>query len=312
MFALVSIVVAGCGGDSDDSAQKGDGKRETGLAQAELVRRADDICSQARIAIVAQIPKGDLGVLGALTAASVSNKVAPGYVKKLERLQPREGDAQGWNAYLDAERRLMRANSAALEGSQSRKEFLAGLAKARAPSAEARRAAAALGLKACTRGPNTRVGTAAGPAGTHLRRTGVRARVPDGWRPKRSSESATTAFASDDDEVYCAFGRSRFGAAPGGGSPKALLKYAKAQSDFVKGKSRSYRLISIQPERAANGTGVGISRELDGRAEHIAFFYRPPQRYIVLCATRTPAEFSQRDREVFRPVIRGLSMPDRP
>ncbi|MGZ8988258.1 MAG: hypothetical protein ACXW2N_18165, partial [Allosphingosinicella sp.] len=213
---------------------------------------------------------------------------------------------------------IMRINRAAISKSKSGDAFFARLAKAEGPSEESETAATALGLKACTNGPTTHV--ASGPRGpqandpiesrTYLPKTDVRAKIPEGWAPKRSTEPATTAFASADDDLYCAFGRTRFGKAPGDGSPAALLKYAKSQSDFVKGKSRRYRLISIQRERAINSTGVGITRLVDGRGEHIAFFYRPPLRYVVLCATRTPAELADHDRETFQPIIRGLSLAD--
>ena len=316
LIASVSIVGVGCGGADEEKPQKGGQQRETGLAHAELLRRADAICTRAKRDISRQIPHGVPAKVGALAAASVSDETAPEYLEKLEGLTPRAADAKQWQAYLGAEKRIVRVNRAAISQSHSGDQFLARLAEAKRPSAESESAAAALGLKACTNGPTTHVASSPSAARTdpvesrtYLPRTGVRARVPEGWVPKRSSERATTAFASKDDDLFCAFGRTRFGKAPGDGSPAALRRYARSQSDFVKGRSKHYRLISIQRERAANGTGVGISRRVDGRGEHIAFFYRPPQRYVVLCATRTPAEFPRHDRETFRPVISDLALP---
>ena len=318
LIAAITIVGGGCGGGGDEEDQDGGDNRDAGLPRAELVRRADAICSQARRDITRQIPRGVPAKVGALAAASVSDETAPKYLKQLEGLRPRAADVKQWQAYLGAERQVMRINRAAISESQSGDAFLARLAKARGPSAESEAAAAGLGLKACTNGPNTHVASSSSGSrandpvedGTYLPRTDVNAKIPEGWAPKRSTERATTAFASEDDDLYCAFGKTRFGKPPGDGSPAALLKYARSQSDFVKGKSQSYRLISIQRERALNGTGVGISRRVDGRGEHIAFFYLPPHRYVVLCATRTPADFTKHDRETFQPVIRSLSLPD--
>ena len=122
-------------------------------------------------------------------------------------------------------------------------------------------------------------------------------------------ERNAQAFDNDDRTVYCAFRKDDFGDPPGGGSEKALLSYAKEQAEFVKSRSKSYRLISIQPERAANGRGVSIRRVVDGNAGRIAFFYVGTKRFVVDCNTNEKG-FEKADREVFGPFMRGVTLPE--
>ena len=144
--------------------------------------------------------------------------------------------------------------------------------------------------------------------GIFLPTVGVRATIPPGWGPKYFTERNAQAFDNDDGSVYCGLRKDDFGDPPGDGSERALLDYAKEQAEFVKGRSRTYRLISIQPERAANGSGVSIRREVDGRVGRIAFFYLDDKRYVVDCNT-DERRFEKADRDIFAPFMRGVTLP---
>ena len=322
-LALLALAVAsGCGG-ADDRSSEGSGSRDA--ANADLARRADAICADAQKPLDYVAERVRDPVLRAAKQVEVSNDLAEEKIAELERLRPPSARRARWTAYLDAERALLKANrrfisSVSRDAPGSRRARAARARAARLAAAEAgvdsNVAARATGLGTCAKvGIQARViddrreRARVGGDGTFLPAVGVRVAIPDGWGPKFFRERNTQAFDNDDGSVYCAVRLDHFGEAPGDGSEEALLDYAKEQAEFVKGRSREYRLISIQPERAANGSGVSIRRVVDGLAGRIAFFYRPPKRYVVDCNT-DEKRFGKTDREVFAPFMRGLRMPE--
>ncbi len=315
--ALLGLAfAAGCGGDDGGSA--GRSAEEDSAAKAELTGQADAICADAQkpLDVVGRAEKSD--VLRAPRQILVSNSQAPEEIAKLERLEPPPALRVRWKGYLDAERALLKSNRAfekTLDGSQGSAAARRARDETTERGVDANVAARAAGLGTCAKvGVQARHVTRSDEEkvagdGTFVPAAGVRAEIPEGWGPKYFEERNAQAFDNDDRTVYCAFRRDNFGAPPSGGSEKALLSYAKEQAKFVKSRSESYRLISIQPERAANGSGVSIRRVVDGNAGRIAFFYLGDKRYVVDCNTDEKG-FEKADKEVFAPFMRGVTLPD--
>jgi hypothetical protein len=324
-LALLALVFAnGCGDGDDQSAET---SRSQDAAEADLAREADAICADAQKPLDYAAERVRDPLLRAVQQIAVSNEFADKRIAELERLTPPSARRARWNAYLDAERALLKANRSyhrSVSVDSARRSRAARAARARAAGAAASEAgvdsnvaARAAGLDTCAEvGIQARLITnrkepAKVPGdGTFLPTVGVRVAIPDGWGPKFFRERNAQAFDNDDGSVYCALRLDHFGDPPGDGSKRALLDYAKEQSEFVKSRSQTYRLISIQPERAANGSGVSIRRVVDGRAGRIAFFYRPTKRYVVDCNT-DEEHFEKTDREIFVRFMRGLTMPSR-
>lgn len=316
---MALVCASGCGGDEDRSSETSrSGDAAEARARADLARKADAICTAAQ----APLEFADARVRDAFRRTpqlvAVSNRFAEEAIAKLERLAPPSSRRPRWAAYLDSERKLLRANREFIRSLRGGSADKARSTRATAAEAgvDSNVAAKAAGLNVCADvGIQARViidakamEKVAGD-GTFLPTVGVRVAIPDGWGPKFFRERNAQAFDSDDGTVYCALRLDHFGDAPGDGSERALLDYAKKQAEFVKSRSRSYRLISIQPERAANGDGVSIRRVVDGNTGRIAFFYRPPERYVVDCNT-DEKQFEKTDREVFEPFMRSLTMPE--
>lgn len=326
--AVLAVTACGAGSDGGGhrtAASASKPRPDPGLAHAELVRRAQAICTRSEAAIERSVPPGGaLNLVGLIVTTDASNKLAAPALDELQRLRPKRADAPAWSAYLAAERRLLAANRAIqrIVRTGTAEAIHRTVLAAGRPSTGASRAARAAGLPGCANGPDVRIGGEQTPArrpaaGATRRRllldVDVEVSLPRGWRRLRIDEPSARAFG--DDVNRCAF-EAHARRPPGDGSPAALFAYAGAQVRGARRHAQSYHLIAIQRERAANATGIGIVRtsRSEGRVlpGHVAFFFALGRRYVVDCLTDTPAHLARADREVFTPIIRTLRIAERP